>query len=176
VGFHKRAFAELARAPCCDVEHLHNRINSFGQRECRRHRFRCVLQQRIGRVDIKVDNLGHVGGDAAPREPRDIIKRVLESRKIVQVGKRAGAIQSAVDIKGIDRRTTCPKIDPIAADFDGSAGITPVQRKRLGSLVDHVFDQGLGKADARHPKINSANSNQIIPKPVWHIAHAQFRQ
>ena len=123
MSFHKWTLSEFSLTTCSDVKQMHDRIDGFSDGKCGGHWFGCVLYQRIGSVHVQIDNLRHISCDTAARKPRNIIKRVLQAGKIVQVLQGGRAVQPTVQIQRIYSRAAGAKIDPIKAHFDGSGRI-----------------------------------------------------
>ena len=177
MGLDERARCKLPRPAGCDIQHLDNRVDVFGQCEGRRHGFGRVPQQRVDRVHVEIEVIGDVGRDTAAGEPADVFERILQPREIVQVLQGRGSIQTAVQIQRLNRSAAGPEVHGVPAHHDAARRVPAVQGEDLRRLFDGLQHQRTGQQKAVSIVPRCPAGEEGRRQVVRHLPHAQrFQQ
>jgi hypothetical protein len=140
MGLAERFFGKLAGAAGDGVEHVDDRIDVFADGEIGAHRFLRATHQAIGGVDIELEDIGHIGGDAATRKPGYVRQRIDETGEVRQILQCRWPVEVCIQVERLYRGATGAEVNAVSADLEAVIFVAAVKNEGLAGAVDDVFD------------------------------------
>ena len=121
-----RFFGKSSLASRRDVEHSDDRRHMVSGTERCRDRLGRAAHERVGGVDVEIENVLDIRRHATSGEPCDILQFVLQPRKVVKILERGWPVAACLKVHCPDGRAARSEVDPRAADLDASSRIATV--------------------------------------------------
>ena len=115
----------------------------------------------VNGVHVHFEVVGDVTADHGPLHKMDVIERVADPCRVMQILHTAFAIGPAFGVHHMDRGSCGTIVDAAAAEVEVVARIAGTKGNAPVGLCQRVFDKGPGEPDATIGALNGSGAGQI---------------